>query len=90
MGYDGMFGKATFEQGVHKFLAPDVLGAHLGPRTRNRPRRHAPGEGVARVLEALKPMDDKMRGPRAFGDKIEPPPNADVQTRLLCFLGRRP
>ena len=41
------------------------------------------------VFEALKPMDEAMRGPGAFGPKVEAPPDADEQTQLLCFLGRR-
>jgi len=27
--------------------------------------------------------------PSVFADKIEPPPDADVQTEFLYFLGRR-
>jgi hypothetical protein len=30
-----------------------------------------------------------MRGPGAFGPAIDPPADADEQTRLLAFLGRR-
>jgi uncharacterized protein (TIGR03086 family) len=41
------------------------------------------------MLEALKPMDDKMRAPGAFGPKIDPPQADDPKTRLLNFLGRR-
>jgi len=40
------------------------------------------------IHEMLKPMDDKMRGPGAFGPKVDPPAGADEQTELLCFLGR--
>jgi uncharacterized protein (TIGR03086 family) len=88
--YDGMFGKATFEQGVHKFLAPDAL-VHTWDLARATGLDDTlPEKASQDVLEALEPMDDKMRGPGAFADKIEPPPNADAQTRMLCFLGRRP
>ena len=34
-------------------------------------------------------MDEMMRTPGGFGPKIDPPPGADVQTRLLAFTGRR-
>ena len=33
-------------------------------------------------------MDEMMRGSGAFGPKVEAPPGADEQTRLLAFLGR--
>lgn len=29
-----------------------------------------------------------IRMPGVFGPKVEPPPGADLQTRLLCFTGR--
>jgi|SRR5699024_1030330 len=40
------------------------------------------------VLAALGPMDADLRGPGLFADKVEPPADADAQTRLLCFGGR--
>ena len=34
-------------------------------------------------------MADQIRFPGGFGPALDPPPGADGQTRLLCFLGRR-
>ena len=31
-----------------------------------------------------------MRGSGQFGPRVEVPADADVQTRLLAFIGRRP
>jgi uncharacterized protein (TIGR03086 family) len=39
--------------------------------------------------EMLEPMDSMLRRPGVFGPKLEPPADADEQTRLLYFLGRR-
>ncbi|WP_328993887.1 TIGR03086 family metal-binding protein [Kribbella sp. NBC_01245] len=47
-------------------------------------------EAVVHVFEKLKPLDDAMRQPWAFGPKLTPPLGADVQTEFLCFVGRRP
>lgn len=47
-------------------------------------------DAVAHTLDGLRPMDAMLRRPGAFGPKIEPPENADLQTELLCFVGRRP
>lgn len=47
-------------------------------------------EVVAHVYEHLKPMDDALRQPWAFGPKIPSPPGADLQTEFLCFVGRCP
>ncbi len=45
---------------------------------------------VEHVYEHLKPLDDALRQPWAFGPKTTPPPNADLQTQFLCFVGRKP
>lgn len=47
-------------------------------------------EIAAIVLERLRPNDDALRRSGSFGPKVEPPPGADTQVELLCFLGRRP
>ena len=41
------------------------------------------------MLESLRPMDDMMRQPGAFGPKIDPPQADDPATRLLNFVGRK-
>ncbi len=88
--YDGMFGKASFEQSIHNFLAPDALVHTWDLARATGLDDKLPETASQEVLETLEPMDDKMRGPGAFGDKIAPPPNADAQTRMLCFVGRQP
>ena len=47
-------------------------------------------ELVRHVHEHLKPLDEVLRQPWAFGPKVTPPPGADPQTEFLCFVGRRP
>ncbi|MEY2397849.1 MAG: hypothetical protein QOJ00_1023 [Actinomycetota bacterium] len=42
------------------------------------------------ALNTLQPLDQVIRQDRVFGAKVEPPADADVQTRLLCFVGRNP
>ena len=45
---------------------------------------------VERTYNALVPIDAMIRMPNVFGAKVEPPDGADLQTRLLCFVGRQP
>jgi uncharacterized protein (TIGR03086 family) len=45
---------------------------------------------VAHVHAHLRPMDEALRQPWAFGPKVTPPPGADPQTEFLCFVGRHP
>jgi len=46
-------------------------------------------EAVAHVFEKFKPMDEALRQSWAFGPKVPPPLDADLQTEFLCFVGRR-
>jgi uncharacterized protein (TIGR03086 family) len=45
---------------------------------------------VERTYNALLPIDAMIRMPNVFGPKVEPPDGADLQTKLMCFVGRRP
>lgn len=38
--------------------------------------------------DSIRPMDEMIRVEGVFGPKIEPPPGADEQTKLMAFLGR--
>lgn len=88
-GYEGVFGKSTFEKGVDQFLCADlVVHAWDLARATGQDERLDPDE-VHNLYEAMLPMDEAIRAPGAFGPKVEPPPGADEQTRLLCFLGRQ-
>ncbi len=41
------------------------------------------------VYANLEPIDSLIRAPEVFGPKLEPAANADVQDRLLAFVGRQ-
>lgn len=43
-----------------------------------------------RILEGMIPMDDALRQSGQYGPRVEVAPEADVQTRLLAFIGRTP
>lgn len=86
--YDGALGKNTFAGGVGQFICADLVihGWDLA-RATGQDERLDPDE-VHRVNEAMQQMGDAIRSPGAFGPAVEPPPGADEQTRMLCFLGR--
>lgn len=44
----------------------------------------------ARMLAGMLPMDDALRGSGHYGPRVEVDADADAQTRLLAFIGRRP
>ncbi len=41
-------------------------------------------------LEAMLPYEDAMRSSGHYGPRVEVPDDADEQTKLLAFIGRRP
>ncbi len=45
---------------------------------------------IALTMNILGPVDEMIRRPGVFAAKIEPPADADEQTKMLCFLGRQP
>lgn len=46
-------------------------------------------DAAGHALQGLTPLDGMIRGAGMFAAKIEPPDGADIQTQLLCFLGRQ-
>ncbi len=47
-------------------------------------------EKCAAMLEGMLPMDDVLRQSGQYGPRVSVPDGADVQTRLLAFIGRTP
>ena len=44
----------------------------------------------AEMLEGMLPMDDVLRQSGHYGPRVDVPDDADVQTKLLAFIGRTP
>jgi uncharacterized protein (TIGR03086 family) len=87
--YEGFAGKATFEEGVERFLNFDLLVHNWDlSRAAGLDERLDPDE-LALVEEKAKAFGDAMRSPQAFGPAINAPDDADEQTRILAFLGRK-
>jgi hypothetical protein len=45
---------------------------------------------VHRMVGSMEPYDEAMRRSGHYGPRVEVPGDADEQTRLLAFMGRRP
>ena len=44
---------------------------------------------VAALYEGMLPLDEMLRQSGQYGPKVDVPDDADVQTKLLAFIGRR-
>lgn len=42
------------------------------------------------MLVGMEPLDEMLRASGHYGPRVEVPPDADEQTRLIAFTGRRP
>ncbi|MGW3247201.1 TIGR03086 family metal-binding protein [Streptomyces sp. NPDC001070] len=49
-----------------------------------------PGGLAAATLREVAPFAAELAGSGLFADPVDPPPDADEQTRLLCLSGRHP
>ncbi len=47
-------------------------------------------EKCAQMYEGMLPMDEVLRQSGHYGPRVEVPDDADVQTKLLAFIGRTP
>lgn len=83
-----MFGDMPFEWLVNRLVCVDTL-IHTWDlaRATGQDERLDPAT-VVTVTELLTPFDEAIRSPGGFGPKIQSPPDADAQTRLLNFCGR--
>ena len=88
LAYEGRFGRTTFEQGIARFVCADLV-VHTWDlaRATGLDERLDP-DAVHELFVGMEPMDEMLRQSGAFGPKLEPPEDADEQTRLLAFLGR--
>jgi uncharacterized protein (TIGR03086 family) len=87
--FDGMMGHTTFEKAVDGFGGIDlVIHAWDLARATGGDEHLDPGD-VHALVEQTKPMDEMLHSPGVCKPKLDPPPGADEQTKLLAFMGRK-
>jgi uncharacterized protein (TIGR03086 family) len=87
--FDGYFGRTAFAAAVGRFVCFDLLVHRWDlARATGLDERLDPAE-VAQLWVAVEGFGDTLRTEGVCGPAVEPPPGADAQTRLLCFLGRK-
>lgn len=87
--YDGFFGPTTLAATIDRFIGFDLVihGWDLA-RATGQDERIDPVE-VRRVFEDARALGDNLRLPGVCGPEVSAPPDADEQTRLLAYVGRR-
>jgi uncharacterized protein (TIGR03086 family) len=87
---DTRMGKATFGATLDQIVTPDIL-IHTWDlaRATGLDETLDPVE-VHRMAEGMEPLDEMLRTSGHYGPRVAAAEDADEQTRLLAFLGRRP
>jgi uncharacterized protein (TIGR03086 family) len=87
---DRHVGALPLDRAVDAFYTGDVfLHTWDLARATGQDERLDPGR-CTRMLEQMLPTDDALRASGHYGPRVEVPDDADVQTRLLAFIGRTP
>ena len=83
-------GEVPLDVAVDRFYTGDVfLHTWDLARATGQDERLDP-EKCAVMLEGMLPMDEVLRQSGHYGPRVEVARDADVQTRLLAFIGRNP
>jgi uncharacterized protein (TIGR03086 family) len=87
--YDGYFGRTTFAESIDRFMLGELLvhrwdlGQAIGVDVHFEP------DEIAKMFATVEGYGDASRTNNVFGPPLDPPPDADDQTRLLAFTGRK-
>jgi uncharacterized protein (TIGR03086 family) len=83
-------GEVPLDQAVDLFYTADVF-MHTWDlaRATGQDERLDPDK-CAQLVEGMSPHEEAMRQSGQYGPRVTVPDDADVQTRLLAFIGRQP
>jgi uncharacterized protein (TIGR03086 family) len=83
-------GEVPLDEAVSRFFTADVF-MHTWDLARATGQDETlDPERCATMLAGMEPIEDLMRSSGQYGPRFVVPPDADVQTRMLGFIGRDP
>jgi len=83
-------GEVPLDQAVDRFYTADVFMHTWDLARATGQDERLDRDRCARLLEGMLPLDETLRQSGQYGRRVEVPSDADVQTRLLAFIGRHP
>lgn len=86
----GAFGEQPWEKLASGVLCTDTLLHTWDLATATGQQVQLDDGAITASLEFLTPFDQALRRPGGFGPKVDAPGDADLQTQLVAFSGRRP
>jgi uncharacterized protein (TIGR03086 family) len=83
-------GEVPLDEAVDRFYTADVF-MHTWDLARATGQDEAlDAEKCAAMLAGMEQMDEMLRASGQYGPRVDVPADADVQTRLIGFIGRDP
>ena len=83
-------GRHQLDQAIHNFFTSDVF-MHTWDLSRATGQDETlDPEFAAELLAGMESLDEVLRASGQYGPKVEVPEDADVQTKLIAFIGRQP
>lgn len=83
-------GQHSLEDAIATFILGDVLVHTWDVARATGGDEQLDGDEVHRMITGMEPYDDMLRASGHYGPRVEVPADADEQTRLIAFMGRRP
>ncbi|WP_235979984.1 TIGR03086 family metal-binding protein [Streptomyces albidus (ex Kaewkla and Franco 2022)] len=83
-------GEIPLDQAVDRFYTADVFMHTWDLARATGQEEHLDPAKCAQLLDGMLPLDEVLRASGQYGARVEVPESADVQTRLLAFIGRKP
>jgi uncharacterized protein (TIGR03086 family) len=83
-------GRMSFEQATDMIYISDVFMHRWDLARATGQDETLDPDKCAVMLEGMLPMDDMLRESGQYGPRVDVPDDADVQTKLLAFIGRNP
>lgn len=83
-------GLMSLGQAIDTIYTPDVFLHRWDLARATGQDETLDAETCAAMLEGMLPMDEVLRQSGQYGPRVDVPDDADVQTKLLAFIGRTP
>jgi uncharacterized protein (TIGR03086 family) len=88
--FEMRMGRVRVDQSIAQFCLGDIL-VHTWDLARAVGLDESlDATEVHRMFEGMEPMDEMLRQSGQFGPRVHVPADADEQTKLIAFTGRRP
>jgi uncharacterized protein (TIGR03086 family) len=83
-------GEVLLDQAIDRFYTADVFMHTWDLARATGQEERLDADKCTQLLDGMLPLDDVLRASGQYGPRVVVSESADVQTRLLAFIGRRP